>query len=305
MRTRRLALALATTAAVLAAGAAAAGSAPPDQLEIVYAQTVHGRGGAASELFRVAGGEPRRLTRNLVNEHQPSWSPRRRRVVYVRTDASGSDIWVMRRDGTGARRLAGSSRAYDAHPAWSPDGKLIAFTSTRAWPQGDGGSELYLMRADGTGVRRLTRTHRWRSDVYPRFSPDGRHLVYASGYGQRFDLFRIRVADGRGVRRLTSGIFGGDDLMPDWSPDGKRIAFVSNRDGDGAWAVVTIDANGGDRRVVKTEPGAWLASPRWAASGSWLVYGATRDDLGGPTLKAVDVGSGGVVEITAGFDGDW
>jgi TolB protein len=221
------------------------------------------------------------------------------------TRGRDSDIWVMRHDGTGARRLAGSARgASDRDPAWSPDGRLIAFASARPYPRGEGGHELYVMRADGAGVRRLTRTRRWRDDLQPRFSPDGRHLVYASDFGVS-ELFRLRVADGRGLTQLTSWTSPspaeGDDREPDWSPDGRRIAFASNR--DGAWAVLTIDAGGGGRHLVTSGPGA--SRPRWASAGRRLLYAAPSVEGGVPALRAVNEDGTSPAELGLGFDADW
>jgi TolB protein len=320
----RMSARLAAVAAIAGVLAAAAGTAVssstaaapsldraarPPAGSIVYARYVSRRAGETSEIFVDARGETRRLTRNDVNDWSPSWSPDRRWIVFVRTTRLGeSDIWVMRHDGSGARRLAGSAKgALDRDPAWSPDGRLIAFASTRAYPGGEGGLELYVMRANGTGVRRLTRTSRWQDDLHPRFSPDGRHLVFASDFGFS-ELFRIRVADGGGLRQLTSWMSPtpseGHDLAPDWSPDGRRIAFVSNR--NGRWEVMTIGANGGDRHVVTSGSGAFRPhAPRWAPAGRRLLFAALNEQGGGPGLRAVNEDGTVPAELGSGFDADW
>jgi Tol biopolymer transport system component len=179
--------------------------------------------GPASELYVLSSnGTRRRLTRNRVRESFPAWSPDRGRIAFVRDGA----IWVMKSDGTAARRLTFSDTSTaDLYPAWSPDGKLIAFASNRA----GGEAELFLMGADGRGVRRLTHTPRWVEDTQPSFSPSGRYIVFTANRPAFFnhEMYRIRTRHGRGLERLTvwgSGKDGapGDDLGPSatWSREG-------------------------------------------------------------------------------------
>ena len=78
----------------------------------------------------------------------------------------------MNADGSGVARLT-DSEATDADPAWSPDGRRIAFASDR-----DGGSNIYVMNADGSGVARLTDSS--AGDYGPAWSPDGRRIAFAS-----------------------------------------------------------------------------------------------------------------------------
>ena len=78
----------------------------------------------------------------------------------------------MNADGSGVTRLTVND-AVDSSPAWSPDGRRIAFDSTR-----DGNFEIYVMNADGSGVTRLTNNDAW--DWYPDWSPDGRRIAFDS-----------------------------------------------------------------------------------------------------------------------------
>ena len=71
----------------------------------------------------------------------------------------------------------------DGSPAWSPDGKRIAFYSER-----DGNAEIYVMNADGTGVTRLTRHERGRR--LPAWSPDGRTISFDSDRDGNFESSR-------------------------------------------------------------------------------------------------------------------
>jgi len=133
------------------------------------------------------------------------WSPDGRRIAFAakpdwcRTGprpcyASHSDIYVMNADGSGTRKLTHNARN-NAEPAWSPDGRKIAFRSTR-----NGNRDIYVMNADGSGKRNLTR-HPAR-DGSPSWSPDGRRIAFVSNRDGRLEA-HVMNADGSGQRSLT------------------------------------------------------------------------------------------------------
>ena len=108
--------------------------------------------------------------------------------------ASPADIYVMNADGSGTRRLTHNA-GYNAEPAWSPDGRKIAFQITR-----DGNREIYVMNADGSNQRNLTRNP--AKDVRPSWSPDGRRIAFVSDRDGRLEA-HVMNADGSGQRSLT------------------------------------------------------------------------------------------------------
>lgn len=98
-------------------------------------------------------------------EGEAAWSPDGTRVAYtVRGPGRTSRIRVVGVGGGTWRNLGSHGEPVDAGPAWSPDGRYLAFYSSRA-----GDADLYLMRADGSGVTRLTRTP--GADWLPRWIP--------------------------------------------------------------------------------------------------------------------------------------
>jgi TolB protein len=246
-------------------------------------------------------------------------------IVFV----SNGEIWTMRADGRGLRRLT-KNNLEERCPSWSPNGRWIAFTRRGVRPP-----DLYVMRAGGRGVRRVA--HTIGSDLCPAWSPDGRRLVFVSLYvnsttGGHHDVFTIGV-NGRGLRRLTtqqeawevtswsrtgriayvntkSPLDGSDvwtmradgtdkrrltravsdwNVEPEWSPDGRRIAFVN--DLDSPRAVHTMNADGSDVRQL-THVTVPEASPSWSPDGRKLVFERNRQ------LFATNADGTGIRQLT-------
>jgi Tol biopolymer transport system component len=127
-------------------------------------------------------------------------------------------------------------------PAWSPDGRKLAFVSRR-----DGNSEIYVMNADGSAQENLTRQP--ANDSQPSWSPDGRKIAFVSRRDGNSEIY-VMNADGSGKRNLTRD--RATDDYPTWSPDGRRIAFL--RDRQRRWYLYVVNADGSGLRRLTFGP---------------------------------------------------
>jgi Tol biopolymer transport system component len=144
-----------------------------------------------------------------------------RHLTYVQRIES-SNIYKLSFDPIRARvtgapiALTEGSRLFRS-PSRSPDDKWIAFCS------GGRQEDLFVVRVDGSGLRNLTDDpHR---DRLPRWSPDGKDILFYSNRSGEFQVWTIRP-DGSGLRQLTFERTGANEAA--WSPDGSRIAYISH-----------------------------------------------------------------------------
>jgi Tol biopolymer transport system component len=200
-------------------------------------------------------------------------------IVFSRGDATGRyGLWVL---APGTRQLRRVTRAcgWDWFPAWSPDGRRIAFARACGKTLG---LDVYVVGANGKGLRRLVHTR--TNDEWPTWSPDGSKIAFVSGEpqltkpGQRNTDGELWVvgANGRGLTRLTNN--NAQDATPAWSPDGNSIAFFSDAGGHrGIW-IISADGRGAHRLVG---PGG---EPAWSPDGSQIAFARTRGGVNSETI---------------------
>ena len=227
------------------------------------------------------GSNPRKLVAGSERDYNASFSFDGAWVVFTSERHGSADIFRVRTDGTGLERLT-DHPAFDDQAALSPDGRALAFVSTRE----TGSTDIHLLDL-GTGfVRNATAAP--GGDYRPSWSPDGSRLAFSSDRGKapRFAAGRwehvheagvyVMNADGSGVRRLTAdGHLAGS---PKWSADGRRLVFYEVAVADtfrARWLpdqagvdsrIVSVDVASGDRTVHATGRGLKL-SPQFLGPG--------------------------------------
>ena len=198
-------------------------------------------------------------------------------------DLQGS-IWTLPAAGGTATRITDIFN--DARqPAFSPDGKSIAFFAYR-----DGGYDLWAIAPDGSHQHKLTSGA--FDDREPAWSHDGTRVAFSSDRGNPlggdYNIWTLDVRSGE-LRQLTKS--PADDYMPTWSPDDKEIAFASTRDeGQSAWVVT--DADGAERKAASAA--GRVDAPSWGAGGQMVYHvttgGGRGASGGGPESSRYEIG---------------
>jgi TolB protein len=119
-------------------------------------------GGPDIWVMNADGGDMRQVTNTNDIDAEPGWSPAGDTIAFHRTGSGITDILLVPASGGTPKRL---SRAGDERmPAWSPDGRLIAFAD---FPAGGGSPQLYTMRPDGSDVQLRTTEYTWNGGEHP------------------------------------------------------------------------------------------------------------------------------------------
>ncbi len=195
------------------------------------------------------------------------YASRRTKIAFSSTRHVNLDIYVMDGDGSNQRRLT-VNPAVDRYPAWSPDGKKIAFVSNRNNVNKDH-KQIWVIDADGKNPIRLTDG---LVDWGPDWSPDGTKIVYDTHLvPEDHDLapggITLMDADGNN-KRLVKNARG---IHPTWSPDGKRIAFTAGKNPGDDHQIYVIDVDGRNRMRL-TRDSVHKRKPSWSPDGKRIAY---------------------------------
>ena len=228
------------------------------------------------------------------------------RIAYVTRGGGRFTLRVADADGEGGQVALNSAESIIS-PAWSPDGRELAYVSFEsqkavvyvqevasgkrralanfrgsnsapAWsPDGqqlavtlsrDGGSQLYLLNRDGNNLRRLTNSP--AIDTEPVFAPDGRGIYFVSDRGGTPQIYRTLV-NGSAVERITFA--SSYNISPAISPDGRTMAYISRLGND--FRLHTLDLSAANAQGVGLTDTTDDESPSFAPNGRLIIY-ATR-----------------------------
>jgi Tol biopolymer transport system component len=218
------------------------------------------RGGAAA-LFRIPieGGEMTQVPIGLTGDLYSDWHPDEGTIVFDARDSGGPpDLYRYWLESGELRQLT-DHPGMDGHPCFSPDGRRIAFMSTRG-----GSGDIWIMDVNGSNLLQLT--HHPDEEWHPKWSPDGHRILFTSDRDGDADIWSIGV-EGTGLRKLTS--MSGTEDRGFWSPDGTRVVFQWEND---LWIV---DSNGGEPEQLTDFPGR-EGNPAWSADGRHIVFASDR-----------------------------
>ena len=196
------------------------------------------------------------------------------------------DIFSSNRDGSDIKRLT-SEKGYDAEGSYSPDGKLIIYSTNKDAYNRELTKEeeqkmevdpsffcdLYIMNADGSEKKKLTDTPGY--DGGPFFSPDGKRIIWRlfSEDGHAADVYTMNI-DGTDVKQLTD--FGCLSWAPFYHPSGDYIVWAANKEGFSNFEIYMTDINGLKEPVRVTFTDGFDGLPVFSPDGNKLVWTSDR-----------------------------
>jgi Tol biopolymer transport system component len=245
-------------------------------------------------------GKPERLAVDSPFNRKPVWMPKGSEIVYV-----AGAVWFLDRSllrlplSRAARpvRLAVTGNA----PAISRQGNRLVYEVLRIE------ANIWRVEVPGLGAKpkeALKFISSTRSELEPRFSPDGTKIAFASS---RSGSPQIWICNSDGAQQFSLTSFGDAATnRPRWSPDGRRIVFYS--DAGGSRDIYVIDAEGGGLRQLTNHPSI-DTNPDWSADGKWIYFQSNRSGstrvwkvsvAGGDAIPFGEIGESSPVESPDG-----
>lgn len=251
------------------------------------------------------------------------------RIAYVLQTGNNYELQIADADGQNPQIMLRSKHSIIS-PAWSPDGKHLAYVSFElnkpviykqtlatgnrvpianfkgnnsapTWsPDGqqlaivlsqDGISQIYTINADGSGLRRIMRSP--LIDTEPKYTPDGASLIFTSDRGGNPHIYQVPISGGD-AQRITFG--GSYNISPGISPDANNLVYVTRR--NGAYRIATQNMGTGSEQLLTAGPDD--QSPSFAPNGMQILYSSVQ---GGRSVLAVTSVDGRVRQTLSALNG--
>jgi TolB protein len=214
-------------------------------------------------------------------------------LAYVVRENAQDDIWALPVGSRTPIRLT-NNPADERDPAWSPDGRKLAYASHQGnnW-------DLYIDDLPTNATTRMTYDQSFQGA--PSWSPDGKWLAYESYQGNNLDIYVMPIDASQPAQRVTDS--PAPDFAPAWSPLGRQIAFVSWRDGNQDIYVFSLDTR--EFANLTNTPDRQEDHPSWSPDGKFIAYSAV--DQGKPKVfvKPVDNPQAAAQVLALGREPAW
>ena len=203
------------------------------------------------------------------------------KIAFVSNGTGNKEIYTCEFDGYDPRRLT-NNNTITLFPAWSTDGKWMAFTSYR-----DGNPDLYIRNLS---QGQETKIAKQGINITPAWVPKKLDLAATLSFSGDQEIYLL-TGSGKIIKRLTDS--RGIDVSPSWSPDGNQFAFVSDRSGSAQIYIQDL-VSGKVRRL--TYEGRKNTQPSWSPRGDKIAY--TSEMNGGHNIFVIGLDGQDPVQLT-------